>query len=278
MTVAVSLNLSDGVILGVDSAVTITHASGKGILKVYENAQKLFQLAEKPVGLATFGMGGIGARSIGSYVREFEILDPNNVVTKPSSMKDTVEELRSFFLKKYHSLVVPQIEAQTKKKFKEIPRNQKPVLGFAVGGFSHGEYLSEVWEVIIPFHQTTNSATRLRKQGEFGGNWFALNEPIFRYVKGYDRRLLNELKNYFKQVRGSNFTRQEELAITKILQKYEYPTPFIAMPLEEGVAHVKFLVEMVVHHHRFTIGAPIVGGKVHIGLVTYKGEKFQIIQ
>jgi hypothetical protein len=47
--------------------------------------------------------------------------------------------------------------------------------------------------------------------------------------------------------------------------------------MDEGVAYVKFLVEMVVNHHRFAVGAPIVGGKARIGLVTYKGEKFQFI-
>lgn len=74
----------------------MSHPKG-GVVKVYENAEKLFQLAEKPIGIASFGIGALGARNIGSYIREFEILDPNNVVTKPSTVKATVEELRSFF-------------------------------------------------------------------------------------------------------------------------------------------------------------------------------------
>ena len=49
MTVAVSCSLADGVILGVDSAGTISDP--RGILKVIENAEKLFQLVDKPVGL-----------------------------------------------------------------------------------------------------------------------------------------------------------------------------------------------------------------------------------
>ena len=49
------------------------------------------------------------------------------------------------------------------------------------------------------------------------------------------------------------------------------------MPIVEGIAYVKFLVEMVINHHRFSIGAPVVGGKIQIGLVTYKGEKFRIL-
>lgn len=72
LTVAVSLNLSEGVILGVDSAVTVWSPKG-GIAKVYENAEKLFQIAEKPVGIESFGIGALGSRTIGSYIREFEI-------------------------------------------------------------------------------------------------------------------------------------------------------------------------------------------------------------
>lgn len=278
MTVAVSCNLADGVILGVDSAVTLAHPETRGVVKVYENAEKLFQLAEKPIGLATFGLGAIGTRSVGSYIREFEVLNPNNIVTAPSSMTDTVEELRRFFLQKYNSIVVPTIERQTKKKFEEIPNNKKPVLGLAVGGFSHGAYLSEVWEIVIPFHQTSNSANLWRKEGDFGGNWFALNEPIFRYFKGYDRRLVKELKTFFTNMRGSNFTTEENSTLSKILAKYEYPVAFNAMPIGEGIAHVKFLVEMVINHHRFALGAPVVGGRARVGLVTYKGEKFQILE
>ena len=79
-------------------------------------------------------------------------------------------------------------------------------------------------------------------------------------------------------MRGSPPTSAEDTEITNILDRYEYPIPFNAMPMEEGVAYVKFVVEMVINHHRFATGAPVVGGKAQIGLVTYKGEKFQILE
>lgn len=148
----------------------------------------------------------------------------------------------------------------------------------AVGGFSHGAYLPEVWEILIPIHNSVGSAKLWRGQGQFGSNWFALNEPIFRYVKGYDRSLLKELTKYFEQIRGKKLIATEKKGIDAIVKKFEYQIPFPAMPLDEGVAHVKFLVEMVINHHRFAIGAPVVGGKACVGLVTYKGEQFQILE
>lgn len=116
-----------------------------------------------------------------------------------------------------------------------------------------------------------------RGKGNFGSDWFSLYAPIFRYVKGYDKGLIGDLAKYFTQLRGSNFTSQEKSQISKILARYEYQIPFAAMPMEEGVAHVRFLVDMVVNHHRFAVGAPIVGGKARLGLVTYKGENFQLL-
>ena len=73
MSVAVLANLSDGLIIGVDSAVTYSDANG--IQKVFEDGEKLFQLAGK-MGVATFGVGGLEGRSIGSFIHEFELAHP----------------------------------------------------------------------------------------------------------------------------------------------------------------------------------------------------------
>jgi hypothetical protein len=277
MTVAVACNLAEGVVLGVDSAVTMSNKK-KQVIKTYEHAVKLFQLGEKPVGIATYGMGAIGNRIIGSYVREFETEDPENIVTKDATMQDIVEQLRKFFLRKYRDIQIPIIETQGGKKFKDIPDEDKPALGLAVGGFSAGAYLSQVWEIIIPLHKTKNSAKLWCDEGNFRPVWFALNEPIFRYHKGYDRSLLKELIEYFVQIRGAPLTKAENAEIMKILGRHEYRIPFGGMPIEDGVAYVRFLVDMVVNHHRYAIGAPVVGGRVQIGKVTYKGQKFQILE
>ena len=45
MSVAVTLTLSDGLIVGVDSAVTISFGPGK--TNVYDNAEKIFQLGQQ---------------------------------------------------------------------------------------------------------------------------------------------------------------------------------------------------------------------------------------
>lgn len=281
MTVAVSCNLSDGVILGVDSAVTVPGA--QGIDKVYENAEKLFQLGARPIGVAAYGLSALETRNIGSLIREFEVTDPSDVLDDESSVGEVVEALRAFFMDEYRRTMVPFIEQSLERRFDSIPHEEYPELnipfiGLAVGGFSSGEYLSEVWNIIIPLHDQPNSADRVREQGDFGSNWYAMNQPIYRYTHGYDPALMGELTGYVEQLRGTPFSDSERQQIHEILARHEYPIPFPAMPMQEGVAYTRFLVELVINHHRFAVGAPVVGGGVRIGRVTYRGEQFQILE
>jgi len=277
MTVAVSCNLSDGVILGVDSAVSVPGPSG--VAKVYENAEKLFQIGERPIGIAIFGLGGIEARSIGSYLLEFEY-ENKDVIASQNTVGEIVEAVRGFFMDKYNTLVLPAIEKalqQQGKKLKDIPTKNWPRLGFVVGGFSYGAYLSEVWEILIPQDKKVNSAHQRRGHGSFGTNWFSLFTPIQRYIKGVDTKLMDQLLGYCEKLRGSPYSEKEQEEIVKILKSYEYNIPFAAMPMEEGVTHTRFLVEFVINHYRYVSGPEVVGGKAKLGKVTYKGEKFQLL-
>ncbi len=276
MTVAVAFNAAEGVILGADSAITLNDEEGR-VLKTYENAVKLFQLGDKPIGIATYGIGSIGNRIVGTYVREFERRDPGNVVTRDASMPEVVEQLRNFFHQQYLSMVVPELEKRSKKKFADIPEGDRPLLGMAVGGFSSGAYLSEVWNIAIPNHQAPNSAVLMTGQGDYRPSWYALCDPIVRYHMGYDSATLNDLLGWFAKARGTPLTPQEETDIMTVLRQHEYQIPFGAIPLSEAIAYVKFLVEMVINHYRFAVGAPIVGGRIQLGLVSYKGKKFKIL-
>lgn len=276
MSVAVSCNLSDGVILGVDSAVTVPGPTG--IDKVYENAEKLFRLGNRRIGVATYGLGVIGARTIGSFVREFEVHSSySQLLQSEDRMEAIVEALRCFFMDVYSKLVIPDLVVAKGCGFDAIPLAERPAFGLVVGGFSRGAYLSEVWNITIPHNNTPGSASRKRAQREFGTNWFAMFEPIRRYILGYDPRILQEMDDFFERLRGSPISDDERNQIKAILQKHEYKIPYFAMPMEEGIAHTRFLIELVINHHRFAIGAPVVGGNVTIGKVTYKQEAFEII-
>lgn len=270
MTVAVACNLSEGVVLGVDSAVTLSDQQGN-ISKVFENAEKLFQLGDSPIGVAVYGLASLGERSLGSYLREFEIRDPDSVLKTPSSLKEVTESLRKFLFAA-HGTAFPQ-----PSQVEELPPEKRPWFGLVVAGFSPGQYLSEVWEIQIPQHATPNSCVRRKGPGELGSDWFAMYQPILRYLKGFDPVLIDALISYINPKLAKPLSATELDEVGRLLQRFEYQTMYKAMPMEEGVRFVRFLVELVINHHRFTVGAPVVGGKARLGMVTYKGEKFQLL-
>jgi hypothetical protein len=275
MTVAVSCNLSDGVVLGVDSAVTIP--AGQGVAKVYENAEKLFQIGNRPIGVAFFGLGGLGGRTLGSHLREFEATDPNQVISSNNTMADVVEGLRQFFWQQYQATLVPELEAKHGVPFAQVPANEIPAFGFVIGGFSYGAYLSEIWSATIPMNQQPGSAQQLRGQGNFGTNWFAMFEPIRRYLKGIDQAVLASILTWAQGLLQRPLDPPEVQALITAINGHEYQIPVAAMPMSEGVAFTRFLVDLVISHHKFAIGAAVVGGKARIGRVTYRGERFQIL-
>lgn len=277
MTVAVSCNLSDGVILGVDSAVTVPAEAG--VVKVYENAEKLFQLGKRPIGIATFGLGVFGSRTIGSYVREYEVTDPDDLLQADTwTVQAIVESLRSFFLGIYDEQFGPQVTAQLGKPIAEVPPEQLPQFGLVVGGFSSNAYLSEVWEISLPMHRQPGTAVQKRQPGQFGTNWFATFEPIRRYVLGFDPQLIDRLMTRIVELKGIELTPQDVMLLQQeVISQFEYQVPFPAMPMKEGLAHTRFLIELVINHHRFVAGAPVVGGEARLGMVTYRGDEFEFI-
>jgi hypothetical protein len=276
MTVAIACTVPDGVILGVDSAVTIGDPTNP--LKVYEDAEKIFHLGKLPVGIAIYGAAGFGQRTIGSYLREFELRNPSGVLDEgKGSLKDIVEQLRSFFMAEYTTTMVPLVEAFRKKRFDEIPENERPGVGLIVAGFSSKSFLPEVWNVLIPLCSKPESAVQSISPGKLGSAWFASCAPVARYIKGYDPELANAVMARFTAILGRSLTPDEGKSLQDVLAASEYQIVFDAMPLQRGIEYVRFLVQLVISHHKFAVGAPIVGGSPRIGVVTYKGGEFKII-
>jgi hypothetical protein len=273
MSVAVSCNLSDGVVLAVDSAVAL-RAAGQ-IVKVYENAEKLFPLGDRPIGMAVYGLAAIGDRSIGSYLREFAA--ENQVVADPTStLRDIVEAAREFLMAAYLREVAPDLERSVGRPWDKIPVAERPTLSVVMGGFSPGAHLSEVWRIVLPTHETPASASLERARGDFGADTYAMAAPIRRYLEGTDRSLVGEILRFMER-RSTPLTPAEEDEISRILDAHAYEVRHDAMPMDEGVAYARFLVELVVNHHRFAVGDRAVGGKIQVGRVDYRRCAFEVV-
>lgn len=293
MSVVVTCNLSDGVIVGTDSAITI-HGQVQGpkgiqtgVLKVYKSAEKLFQLENLPIAVATYGIGMLGERSIGSYVKEFEFTFKASNRKKGGRQREgklehkTVGQiatsLRGFFLGKYKEIFTPLLEKELGVKFDEVPDAKKPLLGLIVTGFSPRQYLSEVWHVKIPISEKDKGLLNIREPGKFGTNWFGQIDSIFRLIKGCDRNLPNRVIDYLVKTHGIKFSEKDKTEVENIIKQFEYRIPYAAMPIQEGIDHVKFLLDVVINQTKFVIGAEVCGGPVRIGVVQRGEREFRII-
>jgi hypothetical protein len=268
MSVAVICNLSDGLVIGVDSAVTVADANG--IQKVFEDGEKLFQLAAK-IGVATYGLGGLEGRSIGSFIHEFELANPD-VATLP--IAEVVERLRAFFTNVY----IRYGEQIFGVAFDQIPDDKKGILGLLIGGFSPGGFLSEAWHIQVPLNRAPHSASQICAPGNYNVSWFATYAPIERYLFGFDRGLLSEISSYVEGVLGRSLTQDEINNFAPIREKYAYRIMLDSMPIQTGVEYVRFLVQLVIQHYHFTSPHPVVGGRAKLGVVTYKEEYFKLLE
>jgi hypothetical protein len=81
-----------------------------------------------------------------------------------------------------------------------------------------------------------------------------------------------------EEIIGRPLTQEEIDRYTPIRDKHAYSIPVDYMPIQTGIEYVRFLVQLVIQHYRFTSTHAVVGGRDKIGVVTYKEEKFQILE
>jgi hypothetical protein len=271
MSVCVAFNLSDGVVIAVDSATTMIDASGS-ISKVFLDADKLFQLGDLRIGLATYGLASLHGRTIGSFVREF-LVESGDSDLGSLSLREVVERLRSFFFDSYRSY----FEALYSMPFGEIDASSKGQLGLVVGGFSAGSFQSELWNSVIPIHSEPYSSQQQNAAGNIGFSWYASSIPISRYIKGIDPNLSANIRTLFEEILGRQLEVLELSRFAEVLESHEFHVETEGMPIQSGIDCAKFLVNFVLGHYRFCETHPIVGGSTKVGVVRYDHNAFQIL-
>lgn len=279
MTIAVVCTLSDGLVFGADSAVTIQGSiqnrlmNVQGVLKVYNDAEKLFQLAAYPIGVVTYGVGTMNQRGMESYVREFELRYLKDRDEKRSTVEALAKDFYEFIHKEYTAFFEPAFQAE-QRELKTVPGEQRPPLGFMIGGYSPKQHLPELWEVLAQFDDPAMAVKLVRPRGQFGANWQGFFSGVTRFMKGFEPGAINDLVAFFVEQKGAQLADADKTALTTLLAPYEYVIPFDAMPLQEGIDYVAFLVGIMVNQTRFVVGAPVCGGNIRLGVVRRSGFQF----
>jgi len=257
MSIVVAVKVPEGLVLAADSASTleITQGDRTGVAMIYSNANKLMQLKDYPVGVATWGAGTLGARTVISFVEEFENeLGSYRRVKNEVSVEGIARKLKDFLLQQF-----------AKQGLDRPPEPQQPKIGILVGGYSAGQFFSEHFVFNVPQGEFTDARPNLSSgQPDFGANWYGATDAIVRLHFGRDEHVLDILKRL--GIADDVVSRAMEIMKTEI----QYPVPFNAMPLRDAIAYADYVVSVVIGRFRFVIGAPLCGGPVDIAAIKKK--------
>lgn len=268
MTIAISIKVNDGIVLASDSAATLIGRRPDGraeVFNIYDNADKIFNLRKGlPIGMITWGSGGIGTSSISTLAKDFRKMiteGDKEIKINPDNytIEEVIKKVKNFFYdEKYIS------------SFKDWKKEERPFIGFMVTGYSSGEAFAEEWRMEIRNGDCTKPVM-VRPKEKTGISWNGEIEPIHRLYFGFSTRLGDILKQ----------NGLDEDKIKKIFQdcrtKLTMPMVVPAMPIQDAIDLAKFLVYSTIQYLKFGPGAQTVGGPIEVVAIT-KHEHFKWVQ
>jgi len=273
MTVCVSVEVSEGLVLAADSTAAIQgsiHKPGQkpmpGILKTYDHVRKLSQIKDYPIGTLTWGTSLIGARSVDSLIREYEY-----GLTSLKEEQEKIKERRmraepgvparfEYCVREISEGLRKHVADFYENEFGDQPRAERPALGILVSGYSSGRFFPEQWKISLP-ESSELEQVRPDVDGKpaFGANWFGLTDAIVRLHWGRDDGAIGLLSQHFK-------VPPEE--VQKLLDRFQYVIFFDGMPLQDAIDYAVYLVNVAIGRFRFVVGAPLCGGAVDVAVIT----------
>lgn len=262
MTIAIALKVGDCVVFGADSASTI--AGPDGILNVYFNAEKIFNLRKGlPIGAVTWGVGGFESRSITTLAKDLRerFTDPTDewfLKPKGYTMQQVAERTRQFFFEGLYKSQFPQPIAQ--KDDKGNPIKIWPAMGFMVGGYSAGEREARVLIIEVDSASGHCNINELFGIGKFGLEAKGQPEAIYRLVAGWSPRIHQGLVES-----GIPAADAEQFLTTRGAVQLVHP----AMPLQDAIDLVRYLADTTAGFMQFIPGAPTVHPPIDVASVSY---------
>ncbi len=259
MTIVACLKVSDGVVLGADSAGTLL--GGNAVQNVYFNQEKIANLRKGlPIGIATYGLGGLAGRSLTSLAKDLRKrfsapgdwhLDPENY-----TMEDVAKRVREFF---YKELYVPE--------HGHAPSGEAPPLGFVVAGYSAEARKPEVWTVEID-NDGACPGPQLVYREDNAGTMLWRGQP-----EALNRLFLGVATESYQRLLAGGLTEPDAQNVLQSPAPLAHP----AMPIQDAIDLVKFACDTTCGFIRFQTGAPIVAPPIDIAAVTLH-ERFKWVQ
>lgn len=263
MTIAIALKVGDGVVLGADSATTLSAADG--YKNSYFNAEKVFNLVKGlPLGFVTAGLGGLDERSIASLAKDLRErlrdkskqawwLDPASYTVEGAATK-----VKEFF---FDELYEPAFRTWTD------PNNDPPVLEFYVAGYSAGLAHPEVWSVVM--HGVGVSVQcAVDRDNSADAVWTGQPEALNRLIRGYSSEVY-----YGLTAAGVPPDEAADFLVGLQVESLIHA----AMPIQDAIDLVHYMVDVTAGFVRFAPGHATVHPPTDSATIT-KHEGFRWVR
>lgn len=261
MTIALTVKVTDGVVIASDSATTIGAGSSGN---VYNHAEKVFNLMKgRPLAAVIAGLGNIGPSSLASLIKDLraKFSEKSKWKVDPASytVEDVAKKVRDFLFDENY---VPYFTANGGPD-----KDKWPGFVIAISGYGAGKSTPEIWRLFVDKGNAT-----LADASTNSLVWNGNIEPIHRLVKGYEAGLVPLLAQELK-INEADLQK----AIGQVSGQMEAQIVPPWMPIQDAVDLAHFLVDLSAKYSRYTPGYQTVGGPIDIATIT-KHEGFKWVR
>jgi hypothetical protein len=246
---------------------------------------KMFPLTEDPchVAAVTSGPASLNLRTISSVASEYRSIRKKQ---KAERRKRTVKTIAEEFLS------VLRAEYDEHYKDSPLPPEFRDGPEFLVGGFGQGDKFPSSYRVLVK----ENAVREEFAKGGAGLSWNAQSDAVERIIRGYDKKLRNDVEQAFdvaikayqkemnegvlkiiddmlkklnaKMPSGVDTTLPSKIKAAPPWDRLKTAVPYSALPLQEAVNFVAYLIMMQAGKARVAPGVATVGGRTHVGVIT----------
>lgn len=252
MTVAAAYLTSEGVVLGADSASTVSRTTPDGVqqvAQVFDYAQKVFEVGDPGqgrLGICTWGSGRIGQTSHRTVItRLADIVERESLGVEAAADK--------------------LLELATEARSGE--RGEIAGVGYFLGGWdleSHNPGCFYLW-----LGEDSGSQKRALNLGE--ARFAGMPQFFTRIFRGYDPGLASKLKDILKQKLGENAPAEFDLLFEAAFEEAAGPLAAVGfrdLPLREAIDYIHAYLRITVKVRKFMFGPPVCGGPVEVAFIS----------
>jgi Proteasome subunit len=226
VTIVVGAASPDGIVLAADSRTTLSDGQRHRIST--DVADKVFELNSK-FGVATYGLAGIGPRTINGLMDEFVATANEDVC---ADVETFASALGGFFHERYVAA------------FGATETDGWP-LGFVVAGYDDAG-IGHVWEVGVPGPKVGQTQVNTADQGAL---WRGQVDVIGRLIKGVDWNALDAAGLTFDGPAQETLERLEYILLQPVT-------------LQDAADMASFLVRTTIDMQRFSDGTVLAQGLI----------------